>query len=226
MDKINNIDLAKLFETMMEKEKNEKLKRYQVLNSYVKKGQILFVGSSLMEQFPIYEFIQNYDINATIYNRGIGGYTTFEMIKALDTMVFDLKPSKIFINIGTNDLNDKDCSIDELVKRYEEILNKIIQRLPNTMIYVMAYYPINSEHDFGNEFMKQVLMIRTNERIQAANKAIEEMSNRLGIRFIDVNQNLKDDKGNLKAEYSVDGMHMYASGYQAILEDLLKYIKE
>jgi len=211
---------------MMEKEKNEKLKRYQVLNRYVKKGQILFVGSSLMEQFPIYEFIQNYDINATIYNRGIGGYTTFEMVKALDTMVYDLEPSKIFINIGTNDLNDKDCSIDELVKRYEEILNKIIQRLPHSVIYVMAYYPINSEHDFGNEFMKQVLMIRTNERIQAANKAIEQMSNRLGIRFIDVNQNLKDEKGNLKAEYSIDGMHMYACGYQSILEDLLKYIKE
>lgn len=179
-----------------------------------------------MEQFPIYEFIQNYDINATIYNRGIGGYTTFEMVKALDTMVYDLEPSKIFINIGTNDLNDKDCSIDELVKRYEEILNKIIQRLPHSVIYVMAYYPINSEHDFGNEFMKQVLMIRTNERIQAANKAIEQMSNRLGIRFIDVNQNLKDEKGNLKAEYSIDGMHMYACGYQSILEDLLKYIKE
>lgn len=226
MEKTNNIDLAKLFETMMEKEKNEKLKRYQVLNRYVKKGQILFVGSSLMEQFPIYEFIQNYDINATIYNRGIGGYTTFEMVKALDTMVYDLEPSKIFINIGTNDLNDKDCSIDELVKRYEEILNKIIQRLPHSVIYVMAYYPINSEHDFGNEFMKQVLMIRTNERIQAANKAIEQMSNRLGIRFIDVNQNLKDEKGNLKAEYSIDGMHMYACGYQSILEDLLKYIKE
>lgn len=41
-----------------------------------------------------------------------------------------------------------------------------------------------------------------------------------------MNQNLYDDNGNLKKEYSVEGMHMYASGYHAILEDLLIYVRE
>ena len=174
----------------------------------------------------IYEFIQDYDIRETIYNRGIGGYTTFDMLKVLDTVVFDLEPSKIFINIGSNDLNATDYTIEGLIERYEEILKKIMSRLPQTRIYVMAYYPVNGEYDYGNESMKETLKFRTNERIRAANKAIEQMSDRLGLSFIDVNRNLLDEQGNLIAQYSIEGMHMYASGYRAILDDLLNYIRE
>ena len=45
-----------------EKEKVEKIERYKRLNKFVKKGEILFVGSSLMEQFPIYELMLDYGI--------------------------------------------------------------------------------------------------------------------------------------------------------------------
>ena len=36
-----------------EQDKREKIRRYQILNAFVKKGQTVLVGSSLMEQFPI-----------------------------------------------------------------------------------------------------------------------------------------------------------------------------
>ena len=36
-----------------EKEQKEKIDKYRILNETVIKGQILFTGSSLMEQFPI-----------------------------------------------------------------------------------------------------------------------------------------------------------------------------
>lgn len=39
-------------------EKADKLERYRRLNKFVKPGQILFVGSSLMEQFPILELLE------------------------------------------------------------------------------------------------------------------------------------------------------------------------
>ena len=87
-----------------EKEKVEKIERYKRLNKFVKKGEILFVGSSLMEQFPIYELMLDYGINKVIYNRGIGGFTTNELLEVMDVCIFDLEPSKIFINIGTNDV--------------------------------------------------------------------------------------------------------------------------
>lgn len=54
--------IKQIFLQQAKHEKEEKIERFRHLNPYVKKGQILFAGSSLMEQFPIYEFIQDYDL--------------------------------------------------------------------------------------------------------------------------------------------------------------------
>jgi len=43
---------------MMQHEKEDKVERYRRLNRFVRKGQIVFAGSSLMEQFPIYELLK------------------------------------------------------------------------------------------------------------------------------------------------------------------------
>ena len=39
-----------------------------------------------------------------IYNRGVSGLNTDEFLENIDTLLLDLEPSKIFINIGTNDI--------------------------------------------------------------------------------------------------------------------------
>ena len=57
-----------------------KVEKYRVLNTMVKEGQILFTGSSLMEQFPINELQMDFGIKEIIYNRGIGGFTTADML--------------------------------------------------------------------------------------------------------------------------------------------------
>ena len=59
--------------------KIDRVMRFRYLNEFVKPGQILFAGSSLMEQFPIQEFVADFDLPLTIYNRGVGGFTTSEM---------------------------------------------------------------------------------------------------------------------------------------------------
>lgn len=108
-----------------------------------------------MEQFPIYEFLQDFNLPYTIYNRGIGGYTTTEMLDLMDVCIYDLEPKAVFINIGTNDLNDPECSVSELMSRYEKIISGICINLPDTKIYMMAYYPVNPKVD-SNPYMKEV----------------------------------------------------------------------
>ena len=93
-------------EAFFAREKQDKLMRYRHLNRFCKKGQIVLAGSSLMEQFPIYELMQDFDLPLTIYNRGIGGYVSRDMLAALDVQVLELAPSKLFINIGTNDIGN------------------------------------------------------------------------------------------------------------------------
>lgn len=205
-------------------EQQDKVRRFKRLNKLVRKGEVLFVGSSLMEQFPIAEFQQDYDLPCVIYNRGIGGYTTMDMAENLEAMVFELEPRAIFINIGTNDMNGPDYSEEGLMGRYEAILASIKERLPETKLFLMAYYPVNPDV-CDNEYMAQVFQHRTNERVRSANRAVERLAEKMGATFLDCNAGITDEEGRLKAEYTIEGMHMYANGYVPVLEALLPVLE-
>ena len=195
-------------------EKYRMVESWRALNKSCEKGQTVFTGSSLMEMFPVENFAQEEgDGFPTVYNRGVGGWRTEDMLRCLDEMVLDLQPRRVFINIGTNDLSDASVTIDALISRYEEILARIEQETPAEII-LMAYYPIN--YEAATEVMKPCLRIRTNGRIAEANAAVEAMADRRGHRFINVNGPLTDPQGRLRAEYTIEGMHIREEGYRAI----------
>ena len=136
--------IRSLFAARAEKEKQLKLERYRRLNRLVRPGQILLAGSSLMELFPAGELLESRGIRLplAVYNRGISGFTTAELLENMDVCVCALQPSKIFINIGTNDLNGPDYAEEALIRNYRKILEGIREQLPGTKLYVMAYYPV------------------------------------------------------------------------------------
>lgn len=199
------------------------VKSYKARNLTAKKGQILFTGSSLMEHFPVDRWTSEMENAPVCYNRGIGGYTTEDFLKVLDIAIFDLEPSKIYINIGTNDLANPDLSLEQIMKNYQEILDKIKQRLPETEIILLAYYPGNI--DAAEDYMKPVLSIRTNEKIGKANILVEELAQKNNLRFLDISAPLKDEKGRLKAEYTTEGLHINENGYRSIFPLVLKDCK-
>ena len=90
----------------MNDEQKIKIKNFDYLNQNILKGKILFTGSSLMEQFPICEIARSKGFDEVIYNRGVGGLNTDEFLENINTLLLDLEPSKIFINIGTNDITE------------------------------------------------------------------------------------------------------------------------
>lgn len=204
------------------------LKKYKMRNQYIRKGQILFVGSSLMEHFPIDEMQSVLDLDRIIYNRGVGGITTNELLTIMDKCIFDLEPSKIFINIGSNDIGGglDDGKKEILLANYYEILIQIKERLPKTEVYVMAYYPVNSKWDFGldPEGQKNMFASRNNANILMINEEVKALAMKLGLNFIDVNEGLTDEEGSLKAEFSVEGLHMWPNAYSVILDNMKKYL--
>ncbi len=204
--------------------KEEKLEYYRRENKHSKPGQILCAGSSLMEQFPIEKFIEEAGEPITVYNRGIGGYVTEELLAAIDVCILDLKPSRMFINIGTNDLSNPDRSLEAVMHTYGEILSRTEKMLPQTEIYLMAYYPIN--YEAAAPEMKPCLKIRTNEKINQANELVKKLAKEHDARYIDLNAPLKDERGNLKAEYTIEGMHIKEEGYRMIYDAFMKYATE
>ena len=207
---------------------DEKKTKYRMLNKTTQKAQIVFVGSSLMEWFPIDEMRLTLNIDRVIYNRGIAGAATVDLLGAMEECIFDLEPSKIFINIGTNDIgaNGPDgYRIEKLQANYNEIMDKIQKRLPTCTVFVMAYYPVNPKADFelpGHQ-KEEMFKTRTNENIKIANEVVEVLAKKHGMSFIDVNRGLFDEDGNLKKEYSIDGIHLWPTAYAVILENMKSY---
>ena len=191
-----------------------KVHNFMCLNKFVKKGEIVFTGSSLCELFPINEMLQNVEPRIRVYNRGIGGFVTDELLTNLAVCVLDLAPRMLFLNIGTNDLSDASRPMAQIMGTYRAILEKVLQALPDVQIYLMAYYPINEEA--ATPEMKPCLRVRTNEKIAQANAEVQKLAKTLHLHYIDVNAPLKDEHGRLRAEFTYEGMHIRPEGYRTI----------
>ena len=223
------METMEIIQGFMKREQQEKIEKYRVLNETVKKGKILFTGSSLMEQFPIHELMMNEGLGLTIYNRGVGGFTTSDMLENMEEQIFGTEPSKIFINIGTNDISDASRSfeavLESMLENYERILTQIKERLPETEVYMMAYYPVNETDKVSDEeWGKTAFATRTNKNIAVANEAVERLAAKTGCHFINVNQGLTDEAGKLKKEFTVEGIHMFANGYEVVLENMRPFL--
>ena len=204
--------------------KEYKLDRYREMNKSCKPGQTVFAGSSLMEMFPIEKFVAEDRLDITVYNRGIGGYTTDEFLAGIDVMLLEPKPKKLFINIGTNDIREMPEGEDwftHLSGNYRKICEIIRDQLPETTVYMMAYYPVNEEILKKTSFFPPV---RTNEAVRKANRMVAALADEFGFRFIDANDGLKDAGGQLQAEHTRDGIHFDAAAYRTVFDRLKKYL--
>ena len=205
-------------------DKEMKVERCREENKAAVKGQTVFTGSSLMEMFPINKLLEEHGDDTIIYNRGVGGFVSDELLAVIDVCTIDLQPSKVFINIGTNDLSWSSIPISQLMDNYDKIITAIENAVPNVKIYLMAYYPVN--YEAASEEMKECLKIRTNEKINSADAEVKKLAEKHGQRYIDINRRLKDEQGRLRAEYTIEGMHINENGYRAIYDDVMEYVRE
>lgn len=220
-------DMREEILAMMKREQANKIRNFRALNAAAKKGAVLFTGSSLMEQFPVAELAADAGIPGPIYNRGIGGTTTDDFLHEIDTVLLDLEPAKVFINIGTNDMTKAvygDAWMDRLEANYDRILQTAKEKIPEAEIFCMAYYPTNLHLPNREKWAEEMLRERTKENIAACNKRVRALAEKYGYRYIDVNDGLTNENGEQKEEFAIDGVHMWADAYIVIFENLKKYL--
>ena len=210
----------------VEETQRKRLADYRRLNAFARKGQIVFTGSSLMDFFPVNELQQSLGVDACIYNRGVLGFVTTQLLEHIDVMILDLAPSKLFINIGTNDIGRG--LADRLMANYEAILRRVKEALPDCAVYIMAYYPCNDLDDFGLSPEEHEIRFRTRnpESLLRANAELEKLAARMGCRYVDANAGLCDGRGRLRKEISLDGVHLRPDGYVPVLRNLKPYLEE
>ena len=195
---------------------NEKCAAFELENANLAKGQIVFIGDSITDGYVLDDYYS--DLTLSVYNRGIGGDSTGGVLKRLDLSVVDIRPSKVVLMIGINDINGG-VSDSVLIKNYGEILEKIKRELPKTEVYCMSILPVNKElESYGVDIPKNL------ERVKKNNIEIKRLAEEYGYCFVDLFENFLDSEGHLKSELSIDGIHLNANGYRLWTEKLKPYL--
>ena len=208
---------VQLLENWLLKEQEKIQTKYRELNQIsVIEPDIIFIGDSIVEYYPLQELLGT---TKTIVNRGIRGYQTGLLLDNLDAHLYGDAVDQIVILIGTNDIG-KDIPMSQTLTNLESVIQTISRDYPLSQIKLVSILPVNEGEDF-----KQTVYIRTNEKIKAWNQAYQDLASAyMQVEFVPVFENLLDQKGQLKSDFTTDGLHLSVSGYQTLSTTLKKYI--
>ncbi len=204
---------VQLLEDWLLKEQEKIQTKYRGLNQVsVLEPDIIFIGDSIVEYYPLQEL---FGTAKTIVNRGIRGYQTRLLLENLDAHLYGDAVDQIVLLIGTNDIG-KDIPLNEALDNLERVIQSIARDYPLSQIKLLSILPVNE-----GEKYKQTVYIRTNEKIREWNQAYEALTSAyMQVDFVPVYDSLIDSEGQLKKDYTTDGLHLSVAGYQVLSEAL------
>lgn len=208
---------VQLLENWLLKEQEKIQTKYRELNQVsVLEPDVIFIGDSIVEYYPLQEL---FGTAKTIVNRGIRGYQTKLLLENLDAHLYGDAVDQIVLLIGTNDIG-KDIPMNEALDNLEGVIQSINRDYPLSQIKLLSILPVNE-----GEKYKQTIYIRTNEKIREWNQAYEALvSAYMQVDFVTIYDSLTDSEGQLKKDYTTDGLHLSVAGYQALSEALKEYL--
>ena len=156
-----------------------------------------------------------------VKNLGVSGDTIYDVQSRL-VLLQKLQPSKCFLMIGINDLWFETWQAEtpqKMLEAYGELLRGMMQtrQTADQKIYVQSLLPVR-EAEMNAPLLK-------NAQICSINEGIQRLAHELGLVYIDVHSALADEEGQLKEEYSADGLHLTPLGYEAWFEVLRPYVE-
>jgi len=143
-------------------------------------------------------------IRVEFLNKGIVGELTDEMVARFSGDVLGLRPDAVIILGGSNDLgwgHEPEHIAGNLAGMYDEALGHGIRPIACTVPSVLGF----------DEGIKPRLRL---------NGLIKKLCVEAGIICVDLFAATADAAGRLREKYSNDGLHLNASGYEAIAESV------
>ena len=192
---------------------------YTMQNLNASEGQIVFVGDSLTDGYKLDKHYA--DLDLAVYNRGIGGDTTFGVLGRMGVSIYDIKPSKVVLLIGGNDVNGG-VEPDIIIENSLKIVSEIKENLPETEIYFVSMIPQNNDIKIYGDFSAEVHVAKIMEINAEIEKALKNEKN---VTYIDLFSLLKDENNLLVKEYSTDGLHLTEKGYEIWTNTLKEHLR-
>jgi lysophospholipase L1-like esterase len=167
---------------------------------------VVLVGDSITEGFDVTKYFPG----RRILNRGIGadviGNALPEddkrgLLKRLGESIFHCSATDAFILIGINDLGDNHTP-EVMEAGYRDLLQQIKARTPTLRVRVQSVLPTR------DRFAKH------NANVLDFNARLKEMAAEFAYDYIDLHSLMADDKGELKKEFTADGLHLNDAAYK------------
>lgn len=192
-------------------DKENKNNNFDLLNSkYCKVHQTIIAGDSITELFNM-ELFDEYTekTGLRVYNRGISGDTSDRFLERFSSNILALKPSNLVLLIGTNDLSLK-ADVSYVFENIRKIVEMTKNELPDTKIILQSVYPV----DFLNK--------SKNRKIVELNAKLKVFALKESLIYLDIYSLLLDKKGGFNKEYTYDGLHPNAKGFEIAASQIIE----
>ncbi|MEM6964408.1 MAG: GDSL-type esterase/lipase family protein [Bacteroidota bacterium] len=115
--------------------------------------------------------------------------------------------------IGINDISV--ISNEKILKNYEAIVQQIKTKSPSTQLFLQSILPVNNQVRNSGKSNQDVIFL---------NKKIQQIAAKNGVVYVNLYPHFLDDRGNLDAAFTQDGIHLDAKGYLIWKAQLKKYL--
>lgn len=120
---------------------------------------------------------------------------------------------KIYFQIGINEMGRG--TLDGFMTAYEDSVEKFRELQPDAIIFVQGIMKVAKEKSEKDP-------IFNNEGIEQRNERIAALADGENIFYLDMNEVVCDEDGNLKSNLTFDDVHLYGSKYNTWVD----YLKE
>ncbi|MEH2296366.1 SGNH/GDSL hydrolase family protein [Nostoc sp.] len=142
-------------------------------------------------------------------NQGISGETSNGLLKRLN--IFDrTQPEVIFVMIGINDLI-RGMSDRVILDHQRQIISYLRKVHPRAQIVVQSILPHGAEEASWKG--REKLLVVANSRISDLNQQLQSISTKKGAKYLDLYPLFTNKQGNLRREFTTDGLHLSPEGY-------------
>ena len=119
---------------------------------------------------------------------------------------------KILVMIGINEMGTG--TVDSFMRAYEEMVRHLQELQPDAIIFLHGIMYVKQEKSETDP-------IFNNPNIQERNDRIAQLADNKNIFYLDVNEVVTDETGNLNPEYTYDEVHLLGKWY-VLWTDYLK----
>ncbi|MBV8503868.1 MAG: hypothetical protein JO006_19380 [Paucibacter sp.] len=180
--------------------------RYRSDNAALRaRPELVLYGDSITEGWA--KFDPDF-FGARVVDRGISGQTSAQMLVRFHADVVALRPQRVQIMAGTNDVAGNQGPTSEQAWR-DNIMAMVEIARAHGITPVLASIPPASHFFWRKEVVPA-------ERIVRLNTWLRDYATQQSLRYVDYYSRLVGEGGALRPEFGEDGVHPNAAGYAAM----------